>query len=178
MKITKIIMLTAMLVLASNASATIITFDEVNVNSPSFLSADGAVLAEWVWGVGANDGHAHITSGGPSGNYESGHGQGFQGIRFSSTLFPTLTLSSFDLNGSWLVGLLNDGSGTQYSSQGWSTQATNFTASSIYIYADGSIGRGSLDNVTFGVPVPEPTSLALLGLALAGLGFSRKKKNS
>ena len=37
---------------ASAADASIITFSESGVNGASFLSSDGLVLAEWVWGTG------------------------------------------------------------------------------------------------------------------------------
>ena len=49
----------------------------------------------------------------------------------------------------------------------------------------GTVNQIAFDNVTFGSvdprpdPVPEPATLALLGLALAGLGFaSRRRKKS
>ncbi|MEH6625024.1 MAG: PEP-CTERM sorting domain-containing protein [Motiliproteus sp.] len=165
-----------------SASATTINFDETGATGNSFLSSDGLVSAQWVFNTGSQ-GHDHIVStGGNPGAYESGHGQLFQGIRFSSTGAVPLTLTSFDLRGSWIVGLLNDGSGTQYSagtkgSGAWTTQAVGLTSlSSIYIYANGQIGQGDLDTVVFGTAVPEAASFLLFGLGLAGIGLSRKKK--
>lgn len=35
-----------------------------------------------------------------------------------------------------------------------------------------------IDNIIYQASVPEPTTLALLGLGLAGIGFSRKKKTA
>jgi hypothetical protein len=162
---------------AGAAGATAITFDEADAANTSFLSQDGTVKAEYVWGTGAADGHSHLAS--VNGNlFEQGHGQAFQGLRFSSVGGGPLTLSSFDFQGTWTVSGLNDGSGTTYRTAfgSWVTQGINFTSNSIYIYATGNAG-GYLDNVVFGASneVPEPASAALMLLGAAGLAGLRRK---
>jgi hypothetical protein len=162
---------------AGAAGATAITFDEADAANTSFLSKDGTVKAEYVWTTGVADGHSHLSFG--SGNrFEQGHGQAYQGVRFSSVGGGPLTLSSFDFQGTWTVSGLNDGSGTTYKTDfgSWVTQGVDFTSNSIYIYANWD-GGGYLDNVVFGAPneVPEPASAALMLLGAAGLAGMRRK---
>jgi len=174
---------------ASAADATTITFSESGVTTGgSFLSSDGLVLAEWVWTTGLNDGHHHVSlAGGNPGAFEAAHGQEFQGLRFSNVGGGAITLVSFDMQGEWWVSLLNDGSGTQYTSPlggGWVTMAPGFTATPyVYIYASvpgpGIVGPpGWLDNVVLNqTSVPEPaTFLLLAGGLMAGMRRYRRPR--
>jgi hypothetical protein len=180
------------LCVSGEANASVITFSEAGVCNPNFTSSDGNVFAEWVWATGStgapsgtgNPGaiaHCHVSSsGGNPGAYEQGHGQLFQGIRISSVSGAPITLTSFDLQGSWLVGLLNDGSGTLYSAGPpaedddpvgtWTTQLVGLTSPSIYIYTNGQIGEARLDNIVANV-VPLPAALPLYGTGLGLMGL-------
>ena len=177
MKRIAVLLALAGLSFAGAASASVITFDEADASNSSFLSSDGTVKAEYVWGTGAADGHPHLAS--VNGNvFEQGHGQRYQGLRLSSVGGGALTLSSFDFQGTWTVSGLNDGSGTTYNTAfgTWVNQGINFTSNTIYIYATGNAG-GNLDNVVFGASndVPEPASMALMLLGAAGLAGMRRK---
>lgn len=54
---------------------------------------------------------------------------------------------------------------------------TAFSANFLTLTSGGADGFG-MDNLVYAASVPEPGTLALLGLGLAGIGFSRKKVNA
>ena len=84
------------------------------------------------------------------------------------------------MKGEWYVSSLNDGSGTQYMSSptaGWVTQISGFTATPyVYIYANNG-PNGSLDNVVLNRSAPEPATMLLFGVGLAGVGMRRRYRH-
>ena len=67
------------------------------------------------------------------------------------------------------------------SSSGWTSTALSTTLTSNYdaiafvVVMGGTTGLRGIDNINVST-VPEPATLALFGLGLAGIGFSRRKK--
>ena len=64
----------------------------------------------------------------------------------------------------------------------WAIGALAFAGTALSIDFGGTVNQVAYDNVTFGStdpnPTPEPGTLALLGLGLAGLAVSRRRKAS
>ena len=62
----------------------------------------------------------------------------------------------------------------------WAIGGLAFAGTAKSIDFGGTVNQVGYDNVTFGAsrpePIPEPATLALFGLGLAGLGFGRRKR--
>ena len=128
----------------------------------NFLGLGGGLHSQAEGGSGQ---YGWLTTLLPGLTFNSNQASGLTLTAAGSSAFPGLTnadLSAGPFHGTWTGGL-----------GGLTTLFTNSQGVAVGI---GS-GGGSITNPGGGT-VPEPATLTLLGLGLAGLGFSRKKKSS
>ncbi len=162
--------------LPSTANATVITFDNLSGNGT--LASNYAGLT---WGSGwmyydSNQSPYNAFSGKERiYNYNSGKSFKFANdVVFTGAYFAGYNSISFDL---FNDGQLVDTTSSINLSAAPTFLSTNYTGAVDEVRVNGTGGYFVMDNVTFApANIPEPASLALLGMGLAGLVASRRRK--
>lgn len=186
-KMKKIITAFASLAFAGAVQATPLTLDfttGVNTGITSY-SEDGFTLA-----VDSVGNHFDDNWSGAMG-FHNGPGNSVNDnnltLSFGGAVFDFLDIDMSNFNNDGRLELIAS-DGTNFISSTLGQQNVNFfnvtsVSFSIRDRSENIFGGASWNNITVdfnsaGNSIPEPTSVALLGLALAGIGFSRKKKTS